>query len=336
MQDKIRQIEEQYNVKVLMFTKVGSHLYGTNGEGSDVDYKGIFLPSKESLLTDSALNFIDLSTNKSGEKNTAEDIDLTLSSVQSWAKQLASGETGALDLLFSLWKEVEFVDRAFLRFVMSNYKSFLSNKPKAFIGYANQQAKKYSLKKDRYQELQKVIALIKHVAGASDGRKMQEDWQTLKDLLTKEKDEMGLKYTEFVMAPGPRKAVQCEYLEVLGRKFHPSVTFGHILGKLSKVEKDYGNRAKGCETPTEWKSLSHAVRIMDEIEELLDTQFITFPLPNADFIKEVKAGNVPQEEVTAYMEAKLTRIDDLVVNTKLPAEPNLQPFTDWLTKRVYL
>lgn len=331
MKEKIAQIEEQYNVKVILCTKVGSHLYGTDGENSDVDYKGIFIPTKDSLLLDEALTFIDLSTNKSGQKNTAEDVDFTLCSVQTWAKQVFNGETGALDLLFSIFSKPIFVDDDFRSFVTDNYKSMLSNKPKAFVGYANQQAKKYSLKKDRYQELKQVMELLK--AATPDGGnlyKLESKWETIKTAVK----ALPLKYTSFVMAPGPRKAVECEYIEVLGRKYHPSLTFASLETKLQKVEKDYGARTKGCESPTEWKSLSHAVRIIDEIAELLETQYITFPLPNAEYIKEVKAGKVNQQEVSDYLQEKLDVIDILMESTPLQKEPNKELFTKWL-KGVY-
>lgn len=37
--------------------KFGSHLYGTNTEDSDVDYKGVFLPSKKEILLDGTITY---------------------------------------------------------------------------------------------------------------------------------------------------------------------------------------------------------------------------------------------------------------------------------------
>lgn len=330
--NKIKELEKLHKVKVLLVTKVGSHLYGTNDENSDIDYKGIFLPSKDSLLLDDSTQFLDLSTNKSNSKNTSEDIDFTLQSVQKWFKDLCKGETGALDLLFSMWtSSVTYVNEDFLTFVKSNYKYFLTNKPKAFIGYANQQAKKYSLKKERYNELVSLLGILTRLSENATEVKLLSCWEEIKSTI----EAKDFQYINFVLAPGPKKTEECEYLEVLGRKFHPTVTFEFLLNRLGKVKEEYGNRAKRCESPTEWKSLSHAVRVVDEIEELLHKQFITFPLPNANFVKQVKQGKVLQDEVTSYLDDKLSSVDKFSKLTKLPVEPNKQPFINWL-KYVYV
>ena len=47
----------------------GSHLYGTNTENSDLDYKGIYLPSKKEYFTQQVKKCIDHSTNKSNTIN---------------------------------------------------------------------------------------------------------------------------------------------------------------------------------------------------------------------------------------------------------------------------
>jgi predicted nucleotidyltransferase len=320
MQNKIKEIEKKYNVKVVLFTKAGSHLYGTETKDSDVDYKGLFLPSLPDLLKDNSLEFLDYSTNKTNEKNTKDDIDFTLQSVQKWTSDCLKGETGALDLLFSCFTNPTFIDNEFLDYISNNYKDFLSKKPNAFIGYANQQAKKYSLKKDRYQEIKNIIQELHDLTKDNHSRMnlpMKAFWPEIKNLI----NNNSWKYSSIVMAAGPKKHIEEEYLEILGRKFHPSVKLCHVLGRLEKVEKDYGNRAKRCDSPTEWKSLSHAVRVMDEIIELLETRYITFPLKNTEFIKNVKLGKIKQEEVSAYLQSKLDNIDELIEKSELPDEP---------------
>ena len=48
----IEQIIEQLNVPgdLLYLTQYGSHLYGTNTENSDLDYRGIFIPKIRDLV----------------------------------------------------------------------------------------------------------------------------------------------------------------------------------------------------------------------------------------------------------------------------------------------
>ena len=49
--------------KLLLLTKSGSQLYGTNTPNSDTDYKGVYLPSKESLILQKTVDFLKLDTN---------------------------------------------------------------------------------------------------------------------------------------------------------------------------------------------------------------------------------------------------------------------------------
>lgn len=55
--------------------KHGSHLYGTNTEKSDTDYKGIFLPSIEDYLLQKVQKTITQNTGDGKSKNSNTDID---------------------------------------------------------------------------------------------------------------------------------------------------------------------------------------------------------------------------------------------------------------------
>ena len=48
---QIKDFQEKYpNYKLVYVTKVGSHLYGTASETSDIDYRGVFIPDVESVF----------------------------------------------------------------------------------------------------------------------------------------------------------------------------------------------------------------------------------------------------------------------------------------------
>ena len=60
---------------ILVDMVFGSHLYGTNAETSDRDYKGVFMPTHEQILLQRGPHSINESTKKDNEKNTADDTD---------------------------------------------------------------------------------------------------------------------------------------------------------------------------------------------------------------------------------------------------------------------
>ena len=68
----------------------------------------------------------------------------------------------------------------------------------------------------------------------------------------------------------------------------------------------------------DYKALSHAVRVINEVEELLDDKFITFPLKNRKYITSVKEGNEKLEEVMNYIDHKLDVVQEKLSNSDLP------------------
>ena len=55
--------------------KFGAHLYGTATADSDVDYKGIFMPTKEEVLLGRIPKSHSHSTGQDESRNTKNDID---------------------------------------------------------------------------------------------------------------------------------------------------------------------------------------------------------------------------------------------------------------------
>lgn len=93
----------KHGATLLFLTLFGSALYGTVSPGKpDADARGIFLPSPESLALNKAPKSLHFSTGDGSRRNVAGDVDLDLWSAQHWLlKLLPSGDTGALDVLFS-------------------------------------------------------------------------------------------------------------------------------------------------------------------------------------------------------------------------------------------
>ena len=84
-------------MKKIVEIKFGSHLYGTSTPASDLDIKGIYLPSAEDILLQQVTPTININRAKAqGEKNTAEDIDLEMFTPARFLQLVAEGQTIAL------------------------------------------------------------------------------------------------------------------------------------------------------------------------------------------------------------------------------------------------
>lgn len=297
---------------LLYVTKSGSKLYGTDTPASDTDYKGVYVASKESLFTKTDLDEVTSNTASDKQKNTAEDVDCTLDSLHKFFRLLKKGETGALDLLFSMFREdtIVYADKEFLQFMKENYKSFLSSNTKAFMGYCFQQATRYGLKGKRYDSLMKLFnnALPLNKVSNTD---TVSDW--LGDLDFSTFDESHVKVTNHE---------GFDYLYVLGKEFSMKMPMRDAAPVLTKMSNMYGARTKASSESangaTDWKALSHAVRVVDEANELLSEWFVTFPLRNAQYVKEVKMGLHPVEDVMTKLEDDMSVVENLLLSTKLP------------------
>ena len=328
---KLQEFELKYNCTVVYVTKYGSKLYGTDNPNSDTDYKGVFVPNKDDVLLKKDLEHWTSNSNNTNEKNGAEDIDLQLFSLHKFFQLLRKGETGALDLLFSTWAKdtVVYEEVVFVDHMQMYYKKFLNRKLHSFTGYAVGQAKKYGVKGTRYKELTQFNDWFGGTYNEHKDEKLGLTFNMVKEFVNKN----NFKYLDVVQARGPKTGPtdnMIDYLEVLGKKFSGDVTVDYFFERSVEMEEQFGNRAKSSAEGVDWKALSHSVRVLFEVEELLETGFVTFPLKQKKYVTEVKEGKVDVDEVMEFVNAKLDEVKvKLDTNTSLPEQSDRETM-DWL------
>lgn len=151
-------------METLVKIKVGSHLYGTETPGSDLDIKGIFIPQASDILLQKIPPVVvETRTKKVGQKNTAEDIDCEFYSPTKYFSLLVQGQTIALEMLFApesallsdphpAWYEIKgFAPR------------LLTKKAASFVHYCQQQALKYSIKGSKIAVVRRVLEVLKEL-----------------------------------------------------------------------------------------------------------------------------------------------------------------------------
>ena len=282
---------------LLYLSEFGSHLYGTADETSDRDYRGIFLPSKYNLYLGRAKHELNFSTGSQDSKNTNEDVDIKLYSIQKFMKSLSEGETGAMDLLFSNKSRNNYTHEKY-PLLMSDIIGKLpylinASTMKAYYGYAMSQAKKYGIKGSRYNRFLEAYGIAN---GVSEQLRVADIVPMLEPVMDKSEC--------FVKEDGDEK-----YL-VLGGKLHDfTVSIGEFKKRISKTINEYGDRIK--DNAVDWKSLSHAVRALDQLFEFFTTGMIEFPLKNAKHIYNIKHGLCNFDEVLEEIENKLDLVQQI-------------------------
>lgn len=288
-------------MKTIVRIEFGSHLYGTNTETSDHDYKSIYVPSARDILLQRVQGSLGHKVKRfEKEKNSPEDTDDESYSLQRFLTLLAEGQTVCIDMLFApkplitseLWEEIK-----------ANKDLLLTKKSAAFVGYCRTQANKYGIKGSR-------------VAAAKDAAEVFEFWYKKLGSTAKVYEIPGLldcltnEHTQLVRLQTTKDHVET-FIDCCNRKVSYNNTIKTAYEIYSRIYDNYGQRAKLAQTNEgiDWKALSHAVRVAEEAIELLATATVTFPLPNAKHILDIKQGKLSYDQVASEIEHLLEKVE---------------------------
>jgi len=285
--------------------KFGSHLYGTNTPESDIDYKGVFLPTIDEIFLNRIPKSINTSTKKSSaiKKNTKDDIDCEIYSLHYFIQLACEGQTVALDMLHApdnmiletsdIWEEI-----------VKNRSRFYTKNLKAFIGYARKQAAKYGIKGSRLNAAKEMMDLL---ASTSEEKRVADVW-----------DKLPLGEHIHIIEPNPHNI---EQVQVCGRIIQATSRVKYALEIVKTFYDNYGARAEKAakNEGIDWKAVSHAIRAAYQLKEILEDGTITFPLKEADYVKQVKTGELDyQTDVAVRLESLMDEVESLSLKSDLP------------------
>ena len=306
-------------MKPIVQIKYGSHLYGTSTPNSDLDIKGIYLPKSRDILLQSVQPIISFKRPKAfGEKNTKDDVDYELYSPARFLSQLAGGHPMALDMLFA--PESSFLSPPLAQwFEIKNLAPKLfSKQADSFINYCKRQANKYGIKGSRISAAKIALGLL--IAA-------ENKYGSTTKLATITEDlKLQIVNNEFL------KINEDGYFEICGKKLIPNSSIKSARLIAEKIVNNYGERALAAESNEgiDWKALSHAVRVGYEAIEFLQTQYITFPRPEAQHLLDIKLGKRSFWQVSEEIEQLLIEIEEAALNSTLPANYDQQIIDDFL------
>lgn len=294
----------------------GSHLYGTNTENSDTDYKGIYLPSKKDCYLNNVKNTIQTKTNNDG-KNSKDDIDEEIFSLQYFMKLAINGEMIVLDLLHTpdnliiqssdIWKELR-----------NNRSKFYSKNMAGYLGYIRKQTLQYGIKGERLLVIEE---LLKFLNTHNQENKLLSVWN---DLPINQ-------YCKYVDNP---KEKRWRHYECCGKMLQENMTIRYSRDIIEKLYNSYGERAQKAKLNegVDWKAVSHAFRAGLQLKEILITNDLIYPLKDAKFITDIKTGKYHylNDCIGEKLEQLLFDIEELVKNSSLPNEVDKQWLDDFI------
>ncbi|MDM8557741.1 nucleotidyltransferase domain-containing protein [Candidatus Parabeggiatoa sp. HSG14] len=285
--------------KILEIT-VGSHLYGTNTPTSDLDYSGVFLPTKEFVYGFQKVEEVNLSiTDKDKKgKNTQNAVDRKLYEFRKFVKLAMENNPNIIEQLFVNEPNIVYINEQGKALLAKRYEFPHKGLIQKFRGYAFSQKHKMVIRSDKFHELNNAFNYLKEYAEP-------------KELLIELKDKClpFMKFTKDFCAIGDLN---------LQKGIFVKKAVAMIEERLSKV----GNRKNlitkyGFDT----KFASNLIRLLLEGKELVSTGEILFPLSYKDIILEIKEGKWTIKEVLDYAEQLEAEMDIVAEKSELPNKP---------------
>ncbi len=252
----------------------GSKLYGTSHAGSDTDYKVVYSKSLSELITDAPDCY---------REHVPDDTEFF--SLRKFTLLLGQQQTNAIEMLFTpdqfiietspAWEELR-----------ANKHRLVSKNIMPFVGYAKQQARVYSEKGASLNMLKALFDDLKrwqayHSVDESTKAFEYTDGNYASIAL----DRLCDQYPEMISRGEKTNNAgdTVDYYQILDKQFECLVSFYEWTARVELMIAKYGERAKAAakDGAFDRKAMYHAVRIIDEAIELLDTGELIFPCEHA-------------------------------------------------------
>jgi len=301
-------------------TTFGSHLYGTATETSDLDFKGIFLPTVEQIFLGRIPKTAASTPKDDTRKNKAGELDCEYYSLHHFLRLATQGQTVAIDMLFAPESCTFRGDYGWVWDRIQEHRSLLlSKKMNAFIGYARGQATKYSLKGSRLDKLiefRDALVVPDCLVGDTVPLLSWCGWDKLP------KDD------ERTNPQGIRE------LQIAGKWFGESTPLYLVHEAVCNTLDRYGKRANAAREAggVDWKALSHAVRVSKELIEILTYGRVYFPLIDAPLLLAIKRGERPLEYVQRILDHDLAFVERLASESDLPDKVDMKFWDNFLVE----
>jgi predicted nucleotidyltransferase len=334
--------ESQILNNTVFMTIGGSHAYGTNVEGSDVDRRGVcIVPDKRLYYGLNRRNFEQKDSWESGE-------DMTVYDFRKAVDLILGGNPNMVDLLFtppSCWRTV----KAPWWEMMDNRQKFLSKKMRyTYGGYAFAQLKRikhhrgYLLNPPKKKPERSDFGLPEQKAVSNDD--LQAFLWLISKLLHGTIECMALSETTKL------ELASINFIGLVQGKLSETDDQMHVVQKLTGMpdnfvdicmrEKRYMSACKAWESYARWKKernpkraameakwgydtkhAMHLVRLIRMGTEILETGVVNVLRPDGEELIAIRNGAWSFDKLQEFAEVGDKKLDELYKTTKLPDQP---------------
>lgn len=310
---------------IILLTLGGSHAYGTNIEGSDVDIRGCALNSKVELLTN--VNF---------EQFIDNETDTVVYSFNKLISLLTNCNPNTIELLGCRKQDYLYLSPVGEE-VLQNRKLFLSKKAvNSFSGYANQQLRRLDNKAIRVVEQGR---RENHILNS-----INNAIYSFKDRYFNFSDDMIRLY----IGKSDRDDMDTEIFIDANFTHYPLRDYKGMLGEMNNIVKDYNKIGKRNKHAVEHEKLGkhmmHLIRLYMMCLDILEKEeIITYRENEHDLLMDIRnekyldSNYQPIPEFYEMVDDFEKKMDYAKQNTNLPQSPNykeIQEFQASVNERI--
>jgi predicted nucleotidyltransferase len=295
----------------------GSHLYGTNSELSDKDYKGIYLPNINDCILNRISKTIQNKTKIGQGKNCPTDVDEEIFSLQYFIQLAINGEMIVLDMLHC--PEQFLIQASPIWDKLHSYRSkFYSKNLAGYLGYIRKQTAKYCVKGSRLDAMKQVLDVLSKYDG---DLKLTQAWPKLPIN----------EYSQIVTNP---KENRYKFYSCCGKCLHETMSISYAKKIVEDTYNRYGDRAKAAQDNAgiDWKAVSHAFRAGLQLQEIYTTGDLKYPLKDAQIIKDIKYGkyHYVNDGIGEKLDNLLLVVEDLAKKSDFPEKIDKDFLNDFI------
>lgn len=288
-------VRESHDNEILRI-RVGSFLYGTETAKSDVDYYSVWVPSVRSMMGLKGVEQI----HQEGEEN-GRKFEITRYPLHLIVRHMLKCNPNMLEIFYADDLNV-LVETDLGKRLRRDPSIFLSAEScyKTFRGYAHEQRKKLTFKRERLLGFQK--ALNRVTTWAAEGHVALPDTLVIKSDL----NEAGV-----------------------WRSFEKGFSTLDTLRSITSALDEYGWRKELIvDHGFDVKFAANLIRILGESFDLFRFGEIRFPMSTRDSLREIRAGKWTLEQVMDCASEWEKRVDEAYKTTKLPRESDFKASED--------
>ena len=297
---------------IMLLTTGGSHAYGTNVKGSDIDIRGIALSREEELLGLSSFEQFE-------DKNT----DTIIYEFNKVARLLLNCNPNIIEIMGTKEEHI-FILSNEGKLLKDNIDIFLSQRViQSFGGYATAQLRRLqnALARDNYPQIEKENHILNSIINQMNHLKEHYEQFTSDDI-------------SLYIDDSSKDDFEKEIFMDISLKHYPLRDFKNIYSEMSNVVKDYNNlnhRNKKKDDLHLNKHAMHLLRLLIMGTEILEGRGInTYRETDREFLLDIRNGKY-QNDDGSYSKEYFELVDMYekkmqyaAKNTNLPTLPDMK------------